>query len=65
MRVGFEGAFYHVMRRGDHREAIVRDDANREIFLHGWAQASRHLPPCRPISKKRLAADRALRKYQY
>jgi hypothetical protein len=40
----------------------MRDDADREIFLGGWVQASRNLPPCRPIPKKRLAADRALRR---
>jgi len=33
VRIEFEGAFYHVMARGDRREAIVRGDEDREMFL--------------------------------
>ena len=29
----YSGAIYHVMSRGDQREDIVRDDADRERFL--------------------------------
>ena len=32
-RVEFEGAVYHVLDRGDRREAILGDDADRERFL--------------------------------
>jgi REP-associated tyrosine transposase len=33
MRVQYAGAVYHVMDRGDQREAIFRDDEDRERFL--------------------------------
>ncbi len=33
MRVEYEGACYHVFCRGDRREAIVRTDADRQLFL--------------------------------
>jgi REP element-mobilizing transposase RayT len=32
-RVEFDGALYHLLCRGDRREAIFRDDKDREIFL--------------------------------
>ncbi len=32
-RVEFEGAVYHVLDRGDRREAIFKDDADRRRFL--------------------------------
>jgi len=32
-RIEFSGAFYHVISRGDHGEAIYRDDNDREGFL--------------------------------
>lgn len=32
-RVEFEGAAYHVMDRGDQREAIFSDNADRKRFL--------------------------------
>jgi len=32
-RVEFEGAAYHVMCRGDHRESIVQGDVDRNDFL--------------------------------
>jgi hypothetical protein len=38
-RVEFEGAVYHVMCRGDHREPIVQDDADRSEFLHCLEEA--------------------------
>ena len=31
-RVEYEGAIYHVMSRGNHREDIVWDDRDRERF---------------------------------
>jgi REP element-mobilizing transposase RayT len=33
IRIEFEGALYHVTARGDRREAIYEDDADRERFL--------------------------------
>jgi len=33
LRVEYAGAIYHVMNRGDRREAIFRDDQDREVFL--------------------------------
>src|SRR5215212_4890896 len=31
--VQYEGAIYHVMSRGDHREEIFHDDEDRQLFL--------------------------------
>ncbi len=39
VRIEYEGAVYHVMCRGDHREAIFEDDTDREVFLATLAQA--------------------------
>ena len=39
VRVELPGAFYHVMARGDRREAIGRDDADRETFVRTLAEA--------------------------
>ncbi len=45
LRIEFEGAIYHVMARGNARQKIVRDDADRRRLLdglehtvvrHGW-----------------------------
>ncbi len=36
LRVEFPGAVYHVMSRGDRREAIFLDDVDRQDFLKGW-----------------------------
>ena len=33
LRIEYEGAVYHVMNRGDRREPIFRDDADRQRFL--------------------------------
>jgi len=33
IRLEFEGALYHVTARGDRREAIYEDDADRQQFL--------------------------------
>ena len=33
LRIEYPGAIYHVLSRGDRREAIVSDDADRELFL--------------------------------
>ena len=33
IRIEYAGAIYHVMNRGDRREAIYKDDADRKRFL--------------------------------
>ena len=38
-RVEFAGAVYHLLDRGDRREAIFRDDRDRETFLSTLGQA--------------------------
>jgi REP element-mobilizing transposase RayT len=40
IRIEFEGALYHVTSRGDRREAIFEDDADRERFLELLAQVT-------------------------
>jgi putative transposase len=39
LRVEYSGAIYHVMNRGDRREPIFRDDADRQCFLKSLAEA--------------------------
>lgn len=39
-RVEYEGAFYHVLSRGNERRDIFRDDADRTIFLNTVAEAA-------------------------
>ncbi len=39
LRVEYAGAIYHVMNRGDRREMIFREDADRELFLETLGQA--------------------------
>src|ERR1041384_5837347 len=38
LRVEYPGAIYHVMSRGDRREAIFKDEADRERFLATLAE---------------------------
>jgi putative transposase len=38
VRIEYPGAVYHVMCRGDRREAIFQDDADREMFLATLAE---------------------------
>ena len=40
LRIEFPGAVYHVTSRGDRREAIYRDDADRVAQLEVIAQAA-------------------------
>ena len=40
VRIEYEGATYHVMCRGDRRERIFADDADREMFLATLADAA-------------------------
>ena len=53
LRVEYPGAIYHVMNRGDRREEIFKDDADRERFLEthgevcaktGWLVLQGHAP---------------------
>jgi putative transposase len=39
LRIQYEGAIYHIMNRGDHREDIFLDDKDRELFLETLGQA--------------------------
>ena len=39
LRVEYEGALYHVMNRGDHREEIFREDHDRQLFLQTLGEA--------------------------
>jgi REP-associated tyrosine transposase len=39
LRVEYAGAIYHVMNRGDRREPIFKDDADRQRFLETLAEA--------------------------
>jgi putative transposase len=41
IRVQYPGAMYHVMNRGDQREAIFRTDKDRELFLATLEEACR------------------------
>ncbi len=39
LRIQYPGAIYHVMNRGDRREAIFLTDADRRCFIETLAQA--------------------------
>ncbi len=39
LRTQYPGAIYHVMNRGDWREAIFQDDEDRERFLDTLTEA--------------------------
>jgi hypothetical protein len=39
LRVQYPGAIYHVMNRGDRREAIYEDDEDRSLFLETLGEA--------------------------
>ena len=39
LRIQYPGAHYHVMNRGDRREPIFKDDADRALFLETLRQA--------------------------
>jgi hypothetical protein len=48
LRVQYPGAIYHVMNRGDRREAIFEDDADREKFIEqDWRQTVKGNEPRR------------------
>ena len=39
LRVEYAGAIYHVMNRGDRRELIFMDDADRQCFIDTLGEA--------------------------
>ena len=39
LRVEYPGAIYHVMNRGDRRELIFHDDADRKRFVETLAES--------------------------
>src|SRR5207248_10248565 len=39
LRIQYEGAIYHAMNRGDHREDIFHDDHDRTLFLKTLGEA--------------------------
>ncbi|MGH8092763.1 MAG: transposase [Chthoniobacterales bacterium] len=41
LRIEYEGALYHVLNRGDRREAIFLGDQDRTAFLNCLGQACR------------------------
>ena len=41
LRVRYPGAMYHVMSRGDRRDAIFENDDDRRLFLETLGQACR------------------------
>lgn len=47
LRIQYPGAIYHVMNRGDRREAIFADDTDRRRFLstlgYRWSSYSQYL----------------------
>ena len=40
LRVEYPGAIYHVLNRGDRREPICKDDADRQRFVEALGEAS-------------------------
>ena len=62
VRIEFAGAMYHVMTRGDRREAIVQDDEDRGAFLRtlGEGDGLEQLAPLQRSSQDatRLAGNR-------
>ena len=40
LRIQYEGAIYHVMSRGDRREDIVHNSADRELWVKTFGEAS-------------------------
>ncbi len=39
LRMEYPGAIYHIMNRGDRREAIFRDDRDRKRFISTLGEA--------------------------
>ncbi len=43
VRIEYDGAFYHVMCRGNRREAIFAEDQDRERFLTTIGEATQRM----------------------
>jgi putative transposase len=43
LRIEYPGAIYHVLSRGDRREAIVKDDGDRNLFLEILGRTCRRM----------------------
>ena len=39
LRMEYPGAIYHIMNRGDRREAVFRDDQDRKVFISTLGEA--------------------------
>ncbi|WP_217806971.1 hypothetical protein [Andreprevotia lacus] len=51
LRLEFAGALYHITARGDQREDIYLNDADRQQFLLLWGRcANASTGACRPIA---------------
>ena len=50
LRLEYPGAVYHVMNRGDRREPIFRDDADRQRFLNTLGEACGKTDRCMPCA---------------
>ena len=48
LRVEYAGAIYHVMNRGDRRERIFMDDADRQRFVDTLGEACAKAAPGHP-----------------
>ena len=59
LRVEYPGAVYHLMNRGDHREAIFRDDPPRERFGAAPAEPAKGDPEKWAVAV-RLRAETAM-----
>jgi hypothetical protein len=58
-RVQYPGAIYHVMNRGDQREAVFRDDEDRQKFLFELGKACRKTewPAAAPFLPRRAICN--------
>ncbi len=57
LRIQYPGARYHVLNRGDPREAIVQD-AEEELGRLGWPEAERRGRPQGPSGQVGIARQR-------
>ena len=48
LRVEYAGAIYHVMNRGDRREAVFRDELDRKRFVETLGVADSTRGGCAP-----------------
>ena len=43
LRIEYDGALYHITSRGNEREAIFKDDGDRQLFLRILVQVTEHV----------------------